>query len=464
MSKRKKIFHKPTENIPTKEDIFNYLNEVDSSVKSPAPQNDFPKGGFASSVKKESFESEVSSNDDFKENEQDKVLQFPKPFLEELSISKKASNADFNNNKKQHEFEKGMLSNTFVSDAVDGYALVTDKSKANAFINDINTSILKQTGRNKNNVNLFKIAALVIMVCMISGISFYLFKQIKEPIISNEASKLDKPVAALSSDTIVIKDTNQALALDAKIETEISKGEDKNVNSINPILTDGIYSKPDDHSIPGSIDEVNNNLGKATDGFGDLDQIAEKSESPQGKVQEQDNVISLSATDDELVSNKSYKEIESKKKDSPAVSKKERSKSESNSSPSFYDAGSNTKSKVINKPIGKFEEGKILFNKGKFKDAKLIFDELEITNSSNMELIYFAGVSNYNLKLYNESQRQLLKITPTNEHYYDALWYLSLVYKSNGNIDKARVVWQELSKSNSLYKDKADKYLLESFK
>ena len=459
MDKRKKIFHKLEENIPSKDDILNYLSEGDSNLKASSPKKASPSGGASFRAKKESPENNDSFSDNLANIEQDKEIELPAPFVEGASKSKKDSVGDSKANKKRYAFERNMLSNAFVSDAVEGYALLNDKSIAGSFINDINTTISKQTRRKNNDVGLFKVAAIIIMVFMISGISFYLFNQIKQTSVAEVISDENKSVTALSTDTITNSDSIHTMALDVKVENENANGEIKNFELNESISTDG-YISQQERSAPKAIVESNNNFGKTNDDLKSLDQLAEKSEVPQSKVQEEDKSISLSDTEDELVLNKPNNKVEIKKDVSSYMLKKEKSKRMINASPSLEYADSITNGRGINKPISKVEEGKMLFNKGRFKEAKIIFDEFEKSNSLDIELIYYSGVSSYNLKLYDESLTKLLKIAPADIHYFDALWYISLSYKSKGNIEKARIIWEELSKSNSFYKAKADKNLL----
>src|SRR5262249_18506109 len=133
MSKRKKIFHKPDEKIPSTEEILNYLNEdTDNDQKEIFKDEDLkrssPAPGMGGGVSKS---------------------------------SKRKVEEGGNKNKKRHELEKSMLADPLISDAVDGYALLNDKEKSRVLIHDINQSILKQTGRKNDQPAVMRIAAMI---------------------------------------------------------------------------------------------------------------------------------------------------------------------------------------------------------------------------------------------------------------------------------------------------------------
>jgi len=113
MSKRKKIFHKPEENVPSADDILNYLNEETPSMSSTSiSSKSSPMGGAFEANKKEEASLEINSFDDFQKKKEDAESDVTLPGLpseEKLSAKRKAKSSNVisvKNNKKKISIRK----------------------------------------------------------------------------------------------------------------------------------------------------------------------------------------------------------------------------------------------------------------------------------------------------------------------------------------------------------------------
>ncbi len=405
MSKHKKIFHKKEENIPSADDILNYLKEdsindsskmdLDDMIVSPSPslsRSNTPSPG-------------IGGGKEDKKNEEKKNK----------------------NNKKKHELEKSMLSEPLVSDAVEGYALLLDKEKTRRLIADINKGISIQTAKKEDRSAVIRIAAMIIVVFSIGAGGLLLYNQISpEQIasVTNEQDKKNIPSVSMDSSAASNTDTSSQLAIDAKK----NEGETNKIISTE-ISTDG-YINPGQKEMGPSLDQ------KATGGRGITpnDEISEdyKNENPapsMNRSQMADSVDTYYKQDQlAIVHEEESKKDKDKSGDSKRKSVKKSKEKSDSYAPSSTSKGNadilDDRSEGVKKKDA-LQAGIDLYNQNKFKEAKKVFIQTLQSNPSNM----------------------------------DAKWYLAITYIKLGKKEEAKTLLYELEKQGNPYSERAKEEL-----
>ena len=388
MSKRAKIFHKINENIPSEEDILNYLKEDSFSKKTEEEKRS--SAPSSSMVSKSKSSLTIGGSGDKK-------------------------------NKKKHELEKAMLSDPLISDAVEGYALLNDKEKSRALINDINKRIINQTKRKKSESPVLKIAAIFAVIFMISGSSLFIYNKFSDDEIAILTKEEKSIVSAVIKDTLakVGVDSMAQLAIKAEEEREDVKKDELSIITPKPVSTDGyaISEKPS-----GPVSNKNVAVGRANNESTVIseDKAYEKSEilvSPVRSMAKMDTVVVFPK--DQLAIN----ELDEKKDMENAdrkVKKSSSKKSKQNASfyaPSTPNADVSAKTEKGNT----LQDGVVLYNQSKYIEARVIFAQAAKSSSSNLE----------------------------------AKWYLALTDVKVGKKKEAIKLLKELSKPGNPFSDKA---------
>jgi hypothetical protein len=463
MSNRKKIFHKPDEKVPSADDILNYLNEESSTDKSA------PGGGMMSDMRKKMSKSEISKDEI--EEEQDLKRLSPAPSMESSSIPKSVGGRGNKNNKKKHELEKAMLSEPLISDAVEGYNLLA-KEKARHLIDEINQSISNQTQKKNNGAVVMRIAAILLVIFMISGGSFYLFNSFSSNEMADVSNEKKSPVSntAINSDTIQVanKDSVHQLAIESEsMAGEIAKEELKVLNNNKPAATDGYIASEEISVGPVLMDEDSKLSKQEANGAGRAIKADEKYSTDiptlmPGMSQMQTDTAQYPKKD-QLAGNYDKKELREDEyfdlqnissQKSKSGDKKAKRKGNSYSMPSSTQTLDDNLSEAGRKGYS-LEDGISLYNQNKFKEAGEIFTGVLQSQPYNQEAIYYNGMSDYQLKLYDKSLVNLSKVVPSSRHYDEARWYRALIYIASGQKEEAKKLLKELSKPGNSYSDKA---------
>jgi hypothetical protein len=463
MSKKKKIFHKPEEKIPSADDILDYLNEESF------PEKSSPGGGMMDEKKKKIAKSEISKEEE--DVEKDLQRSMPAPSMESLSMPKSVGGKVEKNNRKKHELEKAMLSEPLISDAVEGYNLLGNKEKARHLIDEINHKISNQTQKKNDSIVIMRIAAILLVLFMISGGSFYLFNTFSSHEMADVSTDKQEPVSNANiniadSIRLTTKDSVHQLAIESEdMNPKIVKQELKELNN-KPVATDGYISPEEISSGPVLMDEDINLSKHETNGSGRANKTDERvvtnlpSIVPAGRSQLQYDSVAPAPKKDQMAINydkKVMKEDEFfdlKNTSSNSKSGEKKSKRKGNySTPSMSQSLDDLSE--VRRESSSLEEGISLYNQNKFKEAAEIFSGVLQSQPSNQEALYYSGMSDYQLKMYDKSLITLSKVGSSSRHYDEARWYRALIYIASGQKTEARKLLKELSKPGNSYSDKA---------
>ena len=424
MSKRKKIFHKPDTNIPSEEDIFNYLQE-DSSYK--------------------------ESNDEinYKAQSPSKAsLSMSDAPMGGSSEKKKQKQTD----KKKYELEKAMLSDPLISDAVEGYALLKDKEKSRALINDINKNIYHQTKRKNSEFPILRIASIVIIIFLISGSSLFIYNQFSNNEIavsnSNEKSPAVPGLKNKSNDsaTAVSVDSSAQLAM----ESEEKKQETKDVLNIpnaKPIHSEGfIEGNPSRTMIDEEVMNGGNTGSKENDfelddkkyEKADLSNKKEERVYPQYRSMEQADSSTIISKDQLAIVTNSE---EIRKHSDVKINKSKKEKSETFKR---YKQRGNSYAPMISSDA---------------KADKQLSDDNKPSGPSEKNATTEDGINFYNESKYSEASIVFKNIIKSNASDYTAQWYLALTYLKMDKKKDAVKLLKELSKPGNPYSDRASSEL-----
>ncbi len=388
MSKRAKIFHKINENIPSEEDILNYLKE----------------DSFSKKTEEEKRSSAPSSS-----------------LVSKSKSSLTVGGSGDKKNKKKHELEKAMLSDPLISDAVEGYALLNDKEKSRALINDINKRIINQTKRKKSESPVLKIAAIFAVIFMISGSSLFIYNKFSDDEIAI-ITKEEKPiVSAVIKDTLakVGVDSMAQLAIKAEEEREDVRKDELSIVTPKPVSTDG-YANSEKPS--GPVSNKNVAVGRANNESTVIseDKAFEKSEilvSPARSMAKMDTVVVFPKDQlaiNELDGTKDMENADRKVKKSSSKKSKQNASFYAPSTPKADVSGKSEKGNTL-------QDGVVLYNQSKYVEARVIFAQAAKSSSSNLE----------------------------------AKWYLALTDVKVGKKKEAIKLLKELSKPGNPFSDKA---------
>jgi hypothetical protein len=389
MSKRNKIFHKPDENIPSEEDILNYLKE-DSFGKKTTEEEKSSSGSSSSMPSKYKSSSTVGGSGE---------------------------------NKKKHELEKAMLSDPLISDAVEGYALLKDKGKAHAFINDINKNIFNQTKRKNDQTPFSRIAAILVIIFMISGSGLFIYTKFSnDEIVSS--TKEEKPMASTVRKDTIIKvgvDSVAQLAVKAEEEREEIRKDELTIVTPKPVTTDGYVNseKPS-----GTV--INENIAAGRTSVVSEDKAFEKKEievSPANTSNMQSDTVVIFPKD-QLAVNRLEETNSMDNADSKArkeISKKSKQKNSTYYAPSVSKADAELKDDVSGKTEkqNSMKDGIALYNQNNYAEARIIFTQATKTNPSDQEAKWYLALTDVKVGKKKEAIKLLKELSKPGNPYSD---------------------------------------------
>lgn len=484
MSKRKKIFHKPEEQVPSAEDILNYLNEETTPVP-PASKNaaPSPKGGASElkrnkkkkESKQESFSEEESLSLETEKKDSEVVMpslslsmdSFAKP--EELG---RAGEKERKKNKEKYALEKSMLSEPLVSEAVEGYALMGDRKRAGSLVEEINRKISQQTERKENRRAVYmRIAAILVLVFLLAGGSLVVFDQWSEVQMNTMSQKEAAPFADTISAMDNISTPGNSLALESD---KVSSQEEKTtMNSNTAVQSDAFMfkEKTKDEGIAVEAEPRMEVLSEQEDRVANTMVASEKKEEARLVAPAtSSNAYQWFADTTEVVQEIAKdKAVTFSRKADKGESKKEKSRakestSDKRSSDMFSPKVSDSEERNAMGNVKKgylLEDGIRLYNQGSYTEAQEIFSGVLSTQPSNQEATFYRGMSAYKLNQLEPALSDLSKIIAASKRYDEARWTQSLIYEQTGRKEEAITLWKSLSKTSNTYSEQSFRKLKE---
>jgi len=103
------------------------------------------------------------------------------------------------------------------------------------------------------------------------------------------------------------------------------------------------------------------------------------------------------------------------------------------------------------------------FSKNDFKNAESLFSEILVNEPQNIAVIYYAGISNIEIKSYAKASRMFEKIITHGDNLYteNAEWYLGLSNLAAGKIEQADDIFKVIAASPDHYYSDDAKSILE---
>lgn len=101
------------------------------------------------------------------------------------------------------------------------------------------------------------------------------------------------------------------------------------------------------------------------------------------------------------------------------------------------------------------------FASSHFENAIACFKDIKPDENEYSFSLYYSGIANMEIKNYNQAASCFRKIIDSNNHNFllYSKWYLALCYLKLNEVDKARVLFEDISKSENHYQNKAGNIL-----
>ncbi|MEA3444857.1 MAG: hypothetical protein U9R19_09060 [Bacteroidota bacterium] len=109
----------------------------------------------------------------------------------------------------------------------------------------------------------------------------------------------------------------------------------------------------------------------------------------------------------------------------------------------------------------KLSDAMLLYDNQQYKQASIIFDELLLTDSNKVNVLFYGGVS-YAKSNQPKKALECFMETETKENIFsqELQWYKSLIYLDTGEIEKAKELLYGIINSESKYQKDAELILL----
>lgn len=349
-------------------------------------------------------------------------------------------------------------------DIYEGLNLMKDKSKLSEITNELNLKIDKKiSSRNKIiNFNYKKIIPIAASILLIVGLTYF---------ISTNYTKLGKEMSESSySQDIekIAKESNDDIfENEKKFEKENQETETIENSDIKPVINDKTNNKKETieevKTVDNIADEVVNevvNEDLKFDDFeeiNDLQEINEESELISENSDFADSKTEKSSISGIVAEEKSQDlEInqttgESLDLDNLAIVEQEDLLSES------YEEEKTRASKR------NFNEGLNLFDKERYSEAKMNFEEEIFYNPENDSAIFYKALSEYQLQNYTEADIVFDYLLKNNENqfYEDALFYKAMIQYNKGKSLRALELFYQVLQLEGDFYDKAQNKILE---
>jgi hypothetical protein len=391
MSKRNKIFHKPGAKVPSAEDILNYLQEAQENT-SPSASFKESSGSIPLPSKKK-----ITRQEEIEEELPTRNASAPR---EEQIPSETHS---------KHIFEKQMLEDPFLDEAVEGFALLKDKTHTKNILQALNQDIQSKAQHRMSSSKLLRIAALLLLLFIGAGVTIHLYRQtamVPEGLVLHQETTVEEQ-------EVLSEEERSTAPVEKKSESVGASPLPKApaTASSSDSYAVGIQEQMMD-AAPAS-EEIGEPFGSAA--FVEDSLVAEKVPVGSDKLQ--------------------------------AFSEQQRQKKE-------------TAKKEI-APVAKNPKGYLLkdgierYNEGAYIEAKEIFEDVLLKQAANQEAIFYNAMTDYQLNNYADAQKAFLKVTSASRHFDEARWYRAQCLVKLGYEEEAMVLFKELAKPGNTYSERA---------
>jgi len=100
------------------------------------------------------------------------------------------------------------------------------------------------------------------------------------------------------------------------------------------------------------------------------------------------------------------------------------------------------------------------YSKNNFEKSAILFEQLLKTNKQSPALNFYAAISNMEIKKFEKAEKYFIEVINnknTSIFKEESMWYLSLCYIAQNNINKAKPLLKEIIKNNGYYAEQAKK-------
>ncbi len=363
------------------------------------------------------------------------------PISEHSEIDKE-SKPDSKRYKTNHNLEREMISDPFLSDAVEGYENTTNKDKVKTYLKEINYTISPKDKSDDRKMIAIRIAAILLVLLLISGGALYLFDSIStspnlaDTKIKSEGLPFENQMkdtsTKVASTPMINADTVQQLAIASSTP---EKKNSKPTPIENTMATRGIQSESEEIQIEDNL------------AFDDEEKKADKDNPIEQTLpaSSKTNSIAIDDQKEDLKVSRSLSESTNGKGESK---KKMKSNADSFGAPNMEVAKTNT-----------LEEGIIQYNQSNFREAKLIFDGMLTNQPSNQEALFYSGMTEYRLGNNELALKKLTKVSNNSRHYDEARWNKAMIYLALGKNGDAKKLLKQLAIPGNGYSEKANEEL-----
>jgi len=354
---------------------------------------------------------------------------------------------------RNYELEKSMLDDAMVSDAVEGFEMFEDKKRVLSISEEINNKIAQQTRRDNKKI-MMRIAAILIVIFLISGGSFYLFNSFNNDTLSEVASQKSVDNSGLSNS--MNADTVSQIAIEDERKSVSKEVERSVVNS------DAIVQREQVPSFMGEEEEKRVAYSEPTlkeDAIFEGKEIVVAPAPAEIKGMEELSLVEKNEKDN-------FVEESIDRKMAPVRSqsiggKEKAKKTAAPASKSEMSIAPNGDSKLNSRHT--LSDGIRLYNLEKYKEAEEIFSGVLMNQPINQEALFYKGMSLYKLKITDKALESLSKIETKTRHYDEAQWTMAQIYIETGQKEESVKLLKILAKPGNSYSEKADE-LLQSIK
>jgi hypothetical protein len=348
--------------------------------------------------------------------------------------------------KEMHTVEKHMMECELCHEAIEGYSLIKNKKGLPGKIFDLNQKIVNE----QTPFNYQRIAASIAAVAVLASGLFYLNNQIdsSDQLIGNKNSTKDT--------TIVQAPNNQSSTQDKSIAVEDNlKKKQNGFVGEEQIQSDAlIITKPEaviSHRSTENRSEIEDLESKTNLPVISADPTIKESEL-------NGNTRSMPVPD---IAPKAYKLETAEESKNLERSQKGDNRKAKKKSPSTYSGVSSNddlkKESVTSQHFNlqKLEEGIEKYTQKKYKEASVVFELILQSEPLNSDALYYNGLSNYELELWDLAIKSFGKVDKKSSYYQESRWKKIQALMKKGDKETAKILLKEISQENGPYKNKA---------
>lgn len=348
---------------------------------------------------------------------------------------------------EKNRIERHLSSCEMCSDELEGLSIMENPERIEGISNELNQQIDALTAKPRReipNLGLYlRVAASIVLILGVSTIIYFTAFRKSSPLLPNYAMmEIESPKSVKEPNKDLMKmdmaaeaEKMEDLAKESKPSQENIGGNRKEereeeIRYVAPVVVDSISDKNADKSIVENDEMVAFDTTKF--------KMAEVVEDNQVADEKLDQPVTVAAE----MSTKSARGVLAKKDLASGISA--------------------SKEKATFETYNERKETALdLFSKEKYKDAVIILNKLYSEFPERDTIAFYASLSNFNLKRYNETIDRIsfLAISPNSPFYGQAEWYYALALIKVDRKDEAKVVLNRLINENSPLKENAKKEL-----